>query len=466
LPEGRLLSYDRREMSAKARLVYVEDDATSAFLVKAIVEKEGYAISVVATGKACLDAVAAGGAELCLVDLTLPDGSGLDLLGKLHERHPALPAIVITASGSVDDAIQAMKRGAADYLTKPIDARRMVVSIENALKLAGREEEIVRLKSQIGEAVLVGRSPGLEQARALVRRAAASDATVLVCGESGTGKELVARALHFSSPRAQGPFVDVNSAALAESLLDSELFGHEKGAFTGAVAQRRGKFEQAEGGTVFLDEIGDMPPATQAKILRVLQEKSFQRIGGEEAVKVDVRVVCATNRDLEEAVGKGTFRKDLFYRINTVMIEVPALRDRVGDIPELARHFLERARRREGRSVQGFSSAAIEALCRHTWPGNVRELEHAVERAVLVCDGAEVLPEHLPPAVLRSGPAAPAETPPEEGLIGAVERLERAMIVAALEKSGGVKSRAARALGVTERILSYKMQNLGIEKTP
>jgi DNA-binding NtrC family response regulator len=258
--------------------------------------------------------------------------------------------------------------------------------------------------------------------------------------------------------------VAVNCATLEGPILESELFGHEKGAFTSAIARRRGKFEQAHGGTLFLDEIGDMPLPTQAKMLRVLQERSFQRVGGDERINVDVRVVCATNRNLEEDAKKGTFRHDLFYRINTFVIELPPLRERSADIPDLARHFLARSNRQEKREVQGFAPPAMEALCSHPWPGNVRELQHAVERAVLVCDGQEILPEHLPPAVLRGqAPAPPAGEP--GGLIEAVERLERSMILAAMDKNGWVKSRAARALGVTERILSYKMNNLGIEKS-
>jgi DNA-binding NtrC family response regulator len=451
-----------------ARVLYVEDDATAARLVQTITEKEGYEVEHVTTERDFLRVVGEDRPDLCLIDLTLPDASGLDLLQKVRERYPDLPAIVVTASDSIEDVIGAMRRGAVDYLTKPLDARRLVVSLGNALRLTRQQKEINRLRADVEEAYslehLVGDSPAMERVRQMIRRAAPSDATILIMGESGTGKELVARALHASGPRSRGPFVDVNSAALAETLLESELFGHEKGAFTSAIARRRGKFEQAHGGTLFLDEIGDMPAATQAKILRVLQERVFQRVGGDEKIAVDVRVVCATNRNLEEAVEKGGFRKDLFYRINALVLELPALRERVADIPSLARHFLARVNREEKRQVQGFSAEALEALCAHAWPGNVRELQHAVQRAVLVCDGDEVRPEHLPPAVVRTQ----AQPPPQggkEGLVEAVERLERSMILTALEKNGWVKARAARALGVTERILSYKMENLGIQRT-
>jgi DNA-binding NtrC family response regulator len=449
------------------RILYVEDDPTSARLVKMIAEKEGYALLHAPTEKECQKIVAEDPPGLFLIDLNLPDVSGLDLLARLKEKHPTIPAIVVTASDAISDVIGAMQRGAVDYMTKPVDARRMLVSIANAVKLSTQEHQIARLQAAVSDAYspeqLVGASPAMEKVRQHIRRAAASEATVLINGESGTGKELVARALHAASPRVSGPFIDVNSAALAETLLESELFGHEKGAFTSAVSRRRGKFEQADGGTIFLDEIGDMPLPTQAKMLRVLQERAFQRVGGDERINVNVRVICATNRNLEDDARTGAFRKDLFYRINTFVIEIPPLRARVADIPELARHFLARTNRTEKRQVQGISAAAMEALCSHPWPGNIRELQHAIERAVLVCDAEEIQPDHLPPAVLREEVAtAPAGDP--QGLIEAVERLERSMILAAMDRNGWVKARASRALGVTERILAYKMNNLGIEK--
>ncbi|HVR86660.1 MAG TPA: sigma-54 dependent transcriptional regulator [Planctomycetota bacterium] len=449
------------------RVLYVEDDPTSARLVKMIAEKEGYAVALAASERECMKAIAEDLPGLFLLDLTLPDGSGLDLMSRLKEKHPSIPAIVVTASDSIQDVIGAMQRGAVDYMTKPVDARRMLVSMANALKLSTQQNEIARLRADVSEAYspeqLVGSSPAMDRVRQHIRRAASSEATVLIFGESGTGKELVARALHAAGPRVAGPFVDVNSAALAETLLESELFGHEKGAFTSAVSRRRGKFEQADGGTIFLDEIGDMPQPTQAKMLRVLQERAFQRVGGDERINVNVRVICATNRNLEDDTRKGTFRKDLFYRINTFVIEIPALRERVTDIPELARHFLARTNRTEKRQVQDISASAMEALCSHPWPGNIRELQHAIERAVLVCDADEILPEHLPPAVIREQ-AAPPPGGESQGLIEAVERMERSMILAAMDRNSWVKARAARALGVTERILAYKMNNLGIEK--
>jgi two-component system NtrC family response regulator len=449
------------------RIFYVEDDVPTGRVVKAIAEKEGYALRLISSGKDFLRLLSEAPPDLCLLDLHLPDASGLELLEKLRRSRPDIPAIVVTASESVEDVVTAMRLGASDYVTKPINSGRLTVSIRNALLLGEQQAELARLRSQVqeenGPECLVGASPAMESLRSLLRKAAPSEATILVMGENGTGKELAARALHFCSPRARKPLVDVNCAALTETLLESELFGHEQGAFTGASSRRQGKFEQAHGGTLFLDEIGDMPLSTQAKILRVLQEQSFQRVGGNERIEVNVRVICATNRDLEEAVRRNEFRKDLFYRVNTLVIEVPPLRDRAADIPELARHFLARAARREGRAVDRLAPAALEGLAAHSWPGNVRELQHAIERAVLVCEGEEIRPEHLPPAVLRNSPAPPAAGG-GGNLIEAVERLERAMILDALRNHGGVKARAARALGLTERMIAYKMQNLGIDK--
>jgi DNA-binding NtrC family response regulator len=385
---------------------------------------------------------------------------------------PATPVIVVTASDSVDDAVKALKGGATDYLTKPVDIQRMIVSLANAVKMYRQQQDLTQLRSDVKEAYrlehMIGSSPVMGPLRDLIRQAAATDGTVLIVGESGTGKELVAKALHYASDRVGKPFIDVNCAALTETLIESELFGHERGAFTSAISRRRGKFEQAHGGTLFLDEIGDMPLTTQAKMLRVLQERSFQRVGGDEKIAVNVRVICATNHNLEEAVKRGQFRLDLLYRINLLVIEVPPLRDRIGDVPELARHFFSVASRSGKYRAEGISDAAIERLCAHTWPGNVRELQNAIERALMVCDQEEIQPNHLPPAVLRTMAPPPvavipaAEAAKTENLIEAVEQFERAMIYAALDKCNWNKTRAAAALGITRRILSYKMQNLGI----
>lgn len=458
-------------------ILYVEDDLPSGRLVRSIAETEGYSVQVVTTGQAFLKMLAEEKPDLLLVDLHLPDASGLDLLAKARLRLPEAPVIVVTASSSVHDVIKAMKGGATDYLTKPVEHQRLVVSLRNAAKIMWQQQDLSNLRSDLKETYklehMVGSAGAMERVRDMIRQAAPSDATVLITGESGTGKELVAKALHYASPRVGKAFVDVNCAALTETLIESELFGHERGAFTSAFSRRRGKFEQANGGSIFLDEIGDMPLATQAKMLRVLQERSFERVGGEERIKVNVRVICATNHDLEVAVKKGAFRLDLLYRINTLVIDLPPLRERKGDVPELARHFLAVEGRSGKYPARAISEAAMVALCQHDWPGNVRELQNAIGRALTVCTEEEIQLFHLPPALLRAAPlpVPQAIVDPTRGnagtrnLVEAVEQFERAIIISALEKHDWNKTRAAHALQVTRRIFAYKMQNLGIDKT-
>ncbi|HEX9145494.1 MAG TPA: sigma-54 dependent transcriptional regulator [Candidatus Binatia bacterium] len=457
---------------AAVHILYAEDDPPSGRLVQSIAESEGYSITIVTSGQEFLAALSDEKPEVVLLDLNLPDVSGLELLPKARFRLPGAPVVVVTASDSVDDVIKALKGGAIDYLTKPVDIQRMIVSLANAVKIFRQQQDLTQLRSELKEAYrlehMIGSSPVMDRLRDLIRQAASRDSTVLIVGESGTGKELVARALHYASDRVGKPFIDVNCAALTETLIESELFGHERGAFTSAISRRRGKFEQAHGGTLFLDEIGDMPLSTQAKMLRVLQERAFQRVGGDEKIVVNVRVICATNHNLEEAVKQGQFRMDLLYRINPLVIEVAPLRERIADIPELARHFVTAADRSRKYRAEAISEAAIERLCAHTWPGNVRELQNAIERALTVCDQEEIQPSHLPPAVLHSTVAPPptaaptSDTSTTDNLVEAVEQFERAMICAALEKCNWNKTRAATALGITRRILSYKMQNLGI----
>ena len=446
------------------QVLYAEDDSSSASLMKALLSEEGHKIDIASTGEDFLSLLDQSLPDLCLLDLNLPDMSGLDLLQTVRKQYPGLPVLMVTASDSLDDAIRAMKLGAVDFITKPFDGRRLLISINHVLDISRQKREIEVLRSDLQDnyslAHMVGSSSEMEQIRKLIERVASSESTVLVTGESGTGKELVCRALHYSSDRKQKRFLDVNCAALNESLLESELFGHEKGAFTGAEQRRRGQFEQADGGTLYLDEIGDMPMPTQTKILRFLEDRTLTRVGGEEKIRVDVRVVCATNQDLEKAVVEKTFRKDLYYRINTIPIHLSPLRSRVSDIPELTHHFLARASKREKRRIDGVSSSAIRTLSEHSWPGNIRELEHAIDRAVLMCEGAEIQEENLPPAVLQNH--LPAGDP--NNLLEAVERLERELILTALDRNDWVKRHAAKKLGITERMISYKMHILGIEK--
>jgi len=363
-----------------------------------------------------------------------------------------------------------MKHHGSDYFGKPRNAERKVISLGHAVKMTQQHQlaqSLFKQEEPPSIEALIGRSPAMERIRGLIRRAGPRDGNVLIVGESGTGKELIAKAVHDASGRVGKPFVDVNCAALTESLIESELFGHQRGAFTGAIAHRRGKFEQANGGTLFLDEIGDMPLAIQAKILRVLQEQSFQRVGGEEQISVNVRIICATNHNLQAAIQQNSFRMDLFYRINVMVIEVPPLRERLSDVPELAQHFFSAAFRSGTSKAQKISEAAIKALSAHNWPGNVRELENAIERAMTICDDDEIQPSHLPPTVLCvCQPSQPIDNLRAANLVERVKRYERAMIFAALTKCDWNNGRAADALKITRRILAYKMKNLEIKLPP
>ncbi len=464
-------SVARASAGAPPRILLVEDSPTQAVLLEEILRDgvPGCHTHSVGSGQAFQVALEGGGPwDLCLVDLGLPDVSGFELIEQLVTTS-AVPVVVVTASDSAMDAVRAMQMGAVDYVTKPVDGARLTVTVRNALRFGEQARRIDRLQADLADAFgptrILGRSPAIESLRRLIRRAASSDVTVLISGETGTGKELVARALHYAGERADGPFLDVNSAAMTESLIESELFGHERGAFTGADRRHHGKFESAGGGTILLDEIGDMPLGTQAKILRVLQERALYRTGGNKKIDVEVRVICSTNVDLEAAVEEGAFRRDLYYRISTLVLDVPPLRERDGDVRLLAEHFLTQSSRRQKRSPMRLGPAVLDVLERHTWPGNVRELEHVLERAVLLCEGETIEVEHLPRSVTRASTGT-FRTRASPNLIEAVEDLERRMILEALEAHGGVKARAARALGITPRMIGYKMLNLGIGESP
>ncbi len=443
------------------RIWAVEDDASVRRFYSAVLGTEGFSVRVAETADEFRRGCLTDPPEVAIVDLGLPDASGLEVLRSFTAAFPEAPAIVITGSSMVGDVIAAMKLGAFDYIVKPVDRHRLLVTVRNAIQLARQRGDISRLRSDVEDAWgperLVGSSHRMEHLRNLVRRVATVDVPVLIAGETGTGKELVARALHHSGRRKGKPFVGVNCAAITESLMGSELFGHEKGAFTGAEFAHAGLFEQANGGSVFLDEIGDLSLSLQPMLLRVLQEQRFLRVGGERAIDVDVRILCATNQDLERLVETGRFRRDLFFRINGVALVLPPLRERTEDIAELADHFLRRVARRQGHPVPRISADALDELRRRPWPGNVRELEYAVERALIYCDGDQITLDHLAPRNRRSSAT-------ESGLLEAVARLEESMIRDALEKSEWVKARAARTLGITERMIAYKMAHLGIRR--
>jgi two-component system NtrC family response regulator len=447
------------------RILVVDDEPAQRELIGGFLKKQGYAVALAEDGAAALAQVRATQVDLVLSDCRMPGMSGPDLLREIKSVNPETPLILMTAYGTVETAVQAMKDGAADFLTKPLDLEELLVRIGRATDAARLRRVVRDLREQLVERHrvdgIIGESGRMQEVLGLVQRVAPSDATVLIRGESGTGKELIARAIHFNSPRAGGPLVTLNCAALPEQLLESELFGHERGAFTGAVAQRKGRFELAHGGSIFLDEIGDLSMSLQVKLLRVLQERQFDRVGGSKTLEVDVRVIAATNKDLEAAMRGGTFREDLYYRLNVVTIQIPPLRERREDIPPLLDAFVVKFAAKNRREVAGFTAAARDTLMKYDYPGNVRELENIVERAVLLARGRVIDLEDLPPTLRpehrRAGEPMPATLP------DLLADIESQAIRAALERHGGIQTRAAEELGIGERVLRYKMKKYGLE---
>ena len=454
-----------------ARILLVEDEKAIQLALSGLLRRQGFEVDVAGSGDEALVKLADTGFDLVLTDLALGRGaSGMDVLRAAKERRPETVVVMITAHGSEKIAVEAMKAGAEDYVPKPFDNDEIRLVVQRALDRTRREREHRMLLEQVqreyGFGNLIGSGPAMRRVFDTLQRVAETDLTVLVRGESGTGKELVAQALHARSPRRGRPFVAVNCAAISRELVESELFGHEKGAFTGADARRQGRFEVADGGTIFLDEIGDMPAETQAKVLRVLQERSFERVGGTRALQVDVRVVAATHRNLEEEARRGRFREDLYYRLKVVEIELPPLRERPEDVPALAHRFLERCTSRLGRDKKRLSEAALARLARHAWPGNVRELQNAIEQAAVLAPGPEIEADdlHLP-----DGPfAGPAAASPAGSLSFAeakrrtVETFERDWLLAALRRHGGNVSRTAEAIGMVRQSLQQKIRELDL----
>ena len=426
-------------------------------------ELEGYEVKQAASGEEGLKLIEEGGIDLVITDLRMDGISGSEVVQRVTSEHPGIPIIVLTGHGSIDDATAALKAGAFDFLTKPLDLDHLNKIVKNALQgkiLAeqNRELQAKLLKSQSGDE-MIGKSDSLNRVRQMIAKAAPARASVLITGESGVGKELVARAVHEQSDRAKGPFVVVHCAALSESLIESELFGFEKGAFTGAENLHKGRFELADGGTIFLDEIGEVNLATQVKLLRVLQEHKFERVGGEKSLEVDVRVVAATNRNLEDEVKAGKFREDLFYRLNVVRIEMPALRERMDDIPLLMHAFLREFNIENKKNIRGFDKASKAAMIKYNWPGNIRELKNAVESAVVMCTGDEIKMEDLPRALRSQGEEKVITIP-----IGiTMDEAEKIIIQENLAANKGNKSRTADILGIGRKTLHRKLEELNIE---
>jgi two-component system response regulator HydG len=448
-----------------ARILVVDDEAGSRTALRDLLKSQNFEVDLAADGEAALERIVELPPDLVITDLDMPKMDGMQLLGQLHERQRDLPVIVVTSAAELSSAVAAMRAGAVDYITKPVDFDELVLSIERALEhrdLRIENENLRRhSREQHGEGIhgLLGTSPVMQKVYRLARQVAPSRATVLVTGESGTGKGELARAIHALSPRADKPFVTVHCAALAESLLESELFGHEKGSFTGAERRRAGRFEQANEGTIFLDEIGEIPPATQVKLLTVLQERRFERVGGNESVQVDVRIIAATNRDLAADVAAGRFREDLYYRLNVVGIEMPALRLRGADTLVLAEHFLQRFARENRKQIHGFTDRAKTRVRGYPWPGNVRELENAIERAVVLCEealiGEELLPHGNSSSSVLEGIAIPGAT---------LAELEKYAILKTLEAVEGSTARAAEMLDISVRTIQYRLHEYGLAR--
>ena len=447
-------------------ILVVDDESNYLTVMETLLGEAGYEVLTAPSAIEALKISAAADLDLVLTDMKMPKMTGIELLDKLQHLQPDLPVIIMTAFGTVEKAVSAMKKGAFDYILKPFKNDEILVTIAKALKhrhliLTNRllNQE---LEKKYGFPNIVGESRVMEEILALVKRVAGSRATVLITGESGTGKELIARAIHQCSNRAAKSCISVNCGALTETLLESELFGHERGAFTNAVAMRKGRFELADGGTLFMDEVAEMSQGLQVKLLRVLQEMEFERVGGARTIKVDVRVVAASNRDLKEEVEAGRFREDLFYRLNVVHLHLPPLRQRQEDIPLLAAHFIKKYVQENLRDKTRITPEALQVLIHYAWPGNVRELENVMERAVILCSNNTISPQDLP-AELAPAPAEsrldidrfiPLNTPLPEAL----DAIEEQMIRRALEKSGQVQVRAAEFLGITKSLLQYKLK--------
>jgi len=450
------------------RILVVDDDPGHLTTLKTIIKSWGYAVEGVDDGSAAVARVRETPYDVILMDVRMAQMSGLEALRRIKDYNPAIPVLIMTAYSSVASAVEALKAGAYDYLTKPLDFEVLKLGIERARDHSGLKSENQALKAELRAAFdlqnIIGKSRAMVALIDMIAMVAPSEATVLIAGESGTGKELIARCLHANSPRRDKPFVVVNCAAITETLLESELFGHEKGAFTGAERRREGRFMQAHQGTIFLDEVGEMPAAMQAKLLRVIQEREIQRVGGTEVLEVDVRILAATHRDLAAEVAAGRFREDLFYRLNVVALKVPPLRERQDDIPLLAGHFLTRYAERNRKTVRGFTPRCLDLLLRHDWPGNVRELENAVERAVILMAGDYVSEKDLPLSIAGAGEALPAPgEPAAPGGPRTLEDIEREAILATLQLTEGNKSKAAEMLGITRKTLYKKLKTYGEE---
>ncbi|MBI5181545.1 MAG: sigma-54-dependent Fis family transcriptional regulator [Nitrospirae bacterium] len=443
------------------KILIVDDDESHRQMLKAVLSEEGCKITEAADGKDAVALSEKNSFDIILMDIRMSEMSGIDALKIIKTKKPDMPVLLMTAYATVKAAVEALKLGAFDYLTKPLDIQELKLAIINSLKEV-KEAEV----SDADFPEIIGRSKKIKEILETVLRIAPTDATVLISGESGTGKELIANAIHQKSKRSDKPFIKVNCAALTETLLESELFGHEKGAFTGAISKKEGRFELADKGTIFLDEIGDMSPATQAKVLRVLQEREFERVGGTKTLKVDVRVIAATNKELDKEVKAGRFRDDLYYRLNVVTVHMPSLRERREDVIPLVNHFLRYYKEKNNKPIKGIHPEAISLMQNYNWPGNVRELENAIERAVIMSRGEYIVPSDLPIAI-QSYPSfdSPLIKGGQRGVeAGAsIKDVEKNLIVKTLNETNGNRTKAAKLLGITRRTLLNKIKEYKLQ---
>jgi nitrogen regulation protein NR(I) len=466
-------------VTAVPHVLIVDDELNIRRVLAAMLKREGYDVTTAADGEQALAVLQKTPVHVVVTDLVMPRLGGLDLLRRTSADFPDVPVIVITAHGTVDSAVQALKAGAFDYITKPFEQAELAKVIAKATRAHEFETRNVHGAATDGERPLVGASSAMRQVYDIVARVADSPSTVLITGESGTGKELVARELHRASARRDKPLIKVNCAAIPKDLVESELFGYEKGAFTGAVGSKPGRFELADGGTLFLDEIGEIPVEMQVKLLRALQESEFERVGGIKTIRVDVRLIAATNQDLERLIEAGRFREDLYYRLNVVPIALPPLRDRREDVPVLVQHFLEKYNRRLGKKVERLEDEAMQLLLGYPWPGNIRELENLMERSVLFADEPVIRAHALPDALRERAPAAapalasvapiaaltPSGVSMKESVRHAQAELEKELITRALDETGGNVTRAAKRLQISRKSLQVKMKELGLRGT-
>ncbi len=455
---------------AGEKILIVDDEAGMPRLLSRVLERQGYAAVPVGSAAEAMQLIAADSFDLVVTDIQMPEKNGLELLREIKDFDPSLPIIVMTAYGTVESAVEALRNGAYDFITKPFETDEIRLTVAKALEhqrlLAENRYLHQELEDRYNFSGIIGSSAVMADVYDMAASVAISNASVLITGDSGTGKELVARSIHYNSPRKEKPFIVLNCAVFSEGVLESELFGHERGAFTGAVAQKKGRFELADQGTLFIDEVAEMSASAQVKLLRVIQEQEFERVGGTRTIKTDVRIVAATNKNLTEQVRNGKFRDDLYYRLNVVHIEMPALRDRREDIEPLVNYFLEKYNRETGKRISQLAPKALACLVAYEWPGNVRELQNAIERAVVLCRGDVITPRDLPQDV--RGDSEICLTLPQQGgnLTEILEDLERQLIIQTLRKEAASQTRTADSLGIARTTLRYKMEKYGLLERP